>query len=75
MKRFIFSTLCVAVFFAGLGAIVQTTGAKFKSDEKALEVIRRARVAIGGDAAIGQINGQSAALTSVIKSLDSSKTD
>lgn len=56
MKRFIFSTLCVAVFFAGLGAIVQTTGAKFKSDEKALEVIRRARVAIGGDAAIGQIN-------------------
>ncbi|HNJ41229.1 MAG TPA: flagellar filament capping protein FliD [Acidobacteriota bacterium] len=27
------------------------------------------------DAAIGQINGQSAALTSVIKSLDSSKTD
>jgi len=56
MKRFIFSTLCVAVFFAGLGAIVQTTGAKFKSDEKALEVIRKARAAIGGDAAIAQIN-------------------
>lgn len=56
MKRFIFSILCVAVFFAGLGSIVQTTGAKFKSDEKALDVVRRARVAIGGDAAIAQIN-------------------
>jgi hypothetical protein len=56
MKRFFFSILCVSVFFTGLGAIIQSTGAKFKSDEKALDVVRRARVAIGGDVAIGQIN-------------------
>lgn len=56
MKRFIFSCVCVSIFFAGIGAIVQTASAKFKSDEKALEVIRRSRIAIGGDAAIAQIN-------------------
>lgn len=52
MKRFIISTLAVAVFFVGLGALVERTGAKLKSDDKALELVAKARQAIGGDTAI-----------------------
>lgn len=55
MKRFIFSILCVSVFFIGVGALVERTGARFKSDEKALELVRKARVAIGGDSAIAAV--------------------
>lgn len=55
MKRFIFSVLAVSVFFLGLGALVERTGAKFKSDEKAHDLVRKARVAIGGDAAINAV--------------------
>ena len=46
MKRFIISVFCVSVFFVGLGAIVEKTGAAFKSDEKALDLVRNAREAI-----------------------------
>lgn len=49
MKRFIVSVLFVAVFFIGLGSLVEKAGAKFKSDEKALAIIAQARQAIGGD--------------------------
>lgn len=52
MKRFITTTLGLSVLFAGLGAIAEKTTASFKSDEKALEIIRKARTAIGGDSAI-----------------------
>lgn len=55
MKRFIFSVVTVSVFFLGLGALVEQTGAKFKSDEKALDIVRKARIAIGGDAAINAV--------------------
>ncbi|MGQ0542039.1 MAG: hypothetical protein ACT4O9_09350 [Blastocatellia bacterium] len=55
MKRFIVSVLCVATFFVGLGVLADKVGAKFKSDEKALEIVRKARVAIGGDAAIADV--------------------
>ena len=55
MKRFIFSILFVTVFCVGLGALVDKAGAKFKSDEKALALIQKARVAIGGDAAINGV--------------------
>lgn len=55
MKRFIVSILCVSVFFIGLGALADNVGAMFKSDEKALEIIKRARVAIGGEAAIAEV--------------------
>ncbi len=57
MKRFIVSVLCVAVFFIGLGSLIDEVGATFKSDEKALEIIRQARVAIGGDANIASVRG------------------
>ncbi len=59
MKRFIFSILCVAVFFIGLGALVEKTGAKFKSDEKALALIAKARQAIGGDEAVSNVKSLS----------------
>ena len=55
MKRFVISVLAVAVFFVGLGSLVEKAGAKFKSDEKALDLVRKARVAIGGDAAISAV--------------------
>ncbi len=55
MKRFAITVLSVAVFFVGLGALVDNVGAKFKSDEKALDLVRKARVAIGGDAAIASV--------------------
>ncbi len=55
MQRFIVSVLCVSVFFTGLGVLVEKTSASLKSDDKALELLRRARVAVGGDSAIGGV--------------------
>jgi hypothetical protein len=55
MKKFIFSILCVSVFFIGLGGLINQVGAKFKSDERALAIIAQARQAIGGDAAIKSV--------------------
>ena len=55
MKRFIITILSVSVFFVGLGTLVEKAGARFKSDEKALELVRKARIAIGGDAAIANV--------------------
>src|SRR3954454_1629756 len=59
MKRFITSILFVSVFFIGLGTLVEKAGAKFRSDEKALELIRAARAAIGGDNAISNVKSLS----------------
>jgi hypothetical protein len=55
MKRFIVSVLCVTVFCVGLGALVEKAGARFKSDEKALAIIKQARLAIGGDQSIADV--------------------
>ncbi len=55
MKRFIISVLCVSVFFIGLGGLVEQTSAKFKSDARALELVRLARIAIGGDSNIRSV--------------------
>lgn len=55
MKKFIISVLSVAVFFVGLGSLADKVGAKFKSDEKALDIVRKARSAIGGDAALAEV--------------------
>lgn len=49
MKRFIVSVLFVAVFFVGLGTLVEKAGAKFKSDDRALAVVARTRTALGGE--------------------------
>lgn len=55
MKRFIVSILCVSVFFIGLGGLVDRVGATFKSDDKALNLLRAARQAIGGDTAVAGV--------------------
>ena len=55
MKRFAVSVLTVATFFVGLGSLVERVGARFKSDDKALDIVRKARAAIGGDAALAEI--------------------
>lgn len=55
MKKFIVMILCVATFFIGLGGLVESVGAKFKSDERALELVRLARQAIGGDQALNNV--------------------
>ncbi len=47
--------LLVSTFFIGLGSLVDNAGAKFKSDAKALELIRQARIAIGGDVNINNV--------------------
>lgn len=52
MKRFIITILAVVVFCIGLGSLVERAGASFKSDEKALAIIRDARQAIGGETAL-----------------------
>ena len=65
MKRFVVSVLCAAIFSIGLGALVQNVGAKFKSDEKALALIRQARIAIGGEPAIQDIQSMVIKGTSV----------
>lgn len=60
MKRFIFSILCVSVFFIGLGGIAKQVCAGFKSDERALALIRQARIAIGGEASIAGVRSLTA---------------
>lgn len=55
MKRFIVSILFVTVFCIGLGALVEKVGASFKSDEKALAIIKQARLAIGGEQSIADV--------------------
>jgi hypothetical protein len=55
MKKFFVYVSCVSLLFVGLGAMVDTVGAKFKSDAKALEIITKARQAIGGDAALAAV--------------------
>ena len=55
MKRFFTMILFVSVLFIGLGFLIEKAGAKFKSDEKALALIRAARQAIGGDSAIAGV--------------------
>jgi hypothetical protein len=38
-----------------LGSLIEKASASFKSDDKALELLRKARAAIGGDSAIGGV--------------------
>ena len=55
MKKFILTVLGATLFSLGLGAVVENVNAGFKSDEKALDLIAKARQALGGDAAIAAI--------------------
>ena len=55
MKRFIVFVFAVAFVFVGLGTMFESVSAKFKSDEKAHEIIRAARTAAGGEAKLREI--------------------
>jgi hypothetical protein len=55
MKKFFVYVSCVSLLFVGLGTMVDTVGAKFKSDAKALEVVTKARQALGGEAALAEV--------------------
>lgn len=55
MKKFIVTVLGLSVFFIGLGNLIEKASASFKSDDKALELIAKARRAIGGDSAISGV--------------------
>jgi hypothetical protein len=55
MKKFIVTVLSISVFFIGLGSLIEKASASFKSDDKALEIIAKARRAIGGDSAIAGV--------------------
>lgn len=49
MKKFTLMIFCVIAGFLGLGSIVDSVGARFKFDDRALEILRQARQAIGGE--------------------------
>lgn len=55
MTRFLVSVMIAAFVFLGLGLVIEKSSARYKSDERALAVIQRARQAIGGDAAINNV--------------------
>jgi len=56
MKKFFLMVLLASVFFTGLGGMLRETAAKFKSDERALALLQKARQAIGGESSIAGIN-------------------
>jgi hypothetical protein len=60
MKRFTVFILCVSIFFIGLGGLVDSVGARFKSDDRALELLRLARQAVGGEANIKAVQSMTA---------------
>ncbi len=55
MKRFIGLVLCGTLLFIGVGGLIEQAGARFKSDEKALALLQRARLAIGGESAVSNV--------------------
>ncbi|MBK7706340.1 MAG: hypothetical protein IPJ30_11300 [Acidobacteria bacterium] len=55
MKRFIGSVLFATLLFIGVGGLIEQAGAKFKSDERALALLQKARQAIGGESEISRV--------------------
>ena len=49
MKKFTLTIFCVTACFLGLGSIFDCVSASFKSDDRALEILRQARQAVGGE--------------------------
>lgn len=49
-------TILTAVFFTGIGGMLSHTSAKYKSDEKALAILAKARQAIGGDSNLAGVS-------------------
>ena len=59
MKRFTISVICVMVFFIGVASIIEKTKASFAQDARAMEIINKARAAIGGEANIKKVKSMS----------------
>lgn len=55
MKRFITSILFVTIFSIGIASLVEKVRATFSLDEKAIELIKKSRAAIGGDSNIKKV--------------------
>jgi hypothetical protein len=56
MKKFFLMVFLAAIFFTGLGSMISKTAAKYKSDDKALALLAKARQAIGGDNAVAGVS-------------------
>ena len=59
MKKFALLITLTALFFTGLGAIMQKASASLRSDDKALIIIKKSRQAIGGEQKIMMIKSLS----------------
>ena len=57
MKRFVVFVFAIAFVFVGIGTMFESVSAKFKSDEKALDIIRAARAAVGGESKLREVRG------------------
>ncbi|MEO8648500.1 MAG: hypothetical protein ABI539_04980 [Acidobacteriota bacterium] len=55
MKKIFISIAFAVLFFAGLGSLVDKAGARFRSDERALVLLKQARLAIGGEQAVANV--------------------
>ncbi len=55
MKKLFISLFGVSLMFLGIGGIMERVGAQLKSDDKALDLIKLARRAIGGDSEIQKV--------------------
>lgn len=55
MRRFTGLVLFATLLFVGIGGLVDQVGARFRSDEKALAILQRARLAIGGETEINNV--------------------
>ncbi|MEZ5426619.1 MAG: hypothetical protein R2747_10165 [Pyrinomonadaceae bacterium] len=64
MKKFFVMILLVSTFFIGLSALIERAGAQLRSDARALELIRQARIAVGGDANLRGVNSMTIVGTS-----------
>ena len=57
MKKFITSVFLVSLVFLGIGNVVNSVKAGFENDEKAVQLIRAAKVAVGGESNLAEVRG------------------
>ncbi len=55
MRSFLVSVLSISIFFIGLSALIREANARFSSDDKSIELIKKSREAIGGQSNIDNV--------------------
>ncbi|MDH3531148.1 MAG: hypothetical protein OEQ28_16435 [Acidobacteriota bacterium] len=65
MKRLVVSAIFVSVFFIGISGLIQSASARFLKDDKAMELIRASRAAIGGDQNLAEVRSMTIKGTTV----------